>query len=72
MAVEEVKDIFSGSRPSWCLLWAAVGVRSLFQPWRQLEVSTLCRPRLYLPTKLSHVFVHAADSLSQQEDIILA
>lgn len=33
---KEVKDIFSGSRPSWCLCWTATGVRSLFQPWRQL------------------------------------
>lgn len=33
---KEVKDIFSGSGPSWCLCWTATGVRSLFQPWRQL------------------------------------
>lgn len=69
--IEEVKDIFSGSRPSWCLRWTTAGVRSLFQPWRQLEVSTLRRLQLYLPTKLSHVFVHAAASLSQQADIML-
>lgn len=48
---EEVKDIFSGSRPSWCLCWTSAGVRSLFQSWRQLEVSTLCWPQLYLPTQ---------------------
>lgn len=69
--IEEVKDIFSGSRPSWCLRWAAAGVRSLFQPWRQLEVSTPRQPQLYFPAKLSHVFVHAAAPLSQQADIIL-
>ena len=68
--MEEVKDIFSGSRPSWCLRWTAAGVRSLFQPWRQLEVSTPRQPQLYLPTKPHHVFVHAA--LSQQADIIYA
>lgn len=69
--IEEVKDIFSGSRPSWCLRWTAAGVRSLFQPWRQLEVSTPRQPQLYIPTKLSHVFVHAAAPLSQQAHIIL-
>lgn len=69
--IEEVKDIFSGSRPSWCLRRTAAGVRSLFQPWRQLEVSTPRQPQLYLPTKLSHVFVHTAAPLSQQADIIL-
>lgn len=68
--IEEVKDIFSGSRPSWCLCWTAAGVRSLFQPWRQLEVSTPHQPQLYFPTKLSHVFVHTAAPLSQQADII--
>lgn len=66
--IEEVKDIFSGSRPSWCLRCTAVGVRSLFQPWRQLEMSTPRQPQLYLPTKLSHVFVRTAAPLSQQAD----
>lgn len=70
--IEEVKDIFSGSRPSWCLYRTAAGVRSLFQPWRQLEVSTPRQPQLCLPTKLSHVFVHTAAPLSQQEDTMLA
>lgn len=70
--IEEVKDIFSGSRPSWCLYWTAAGVRSLFQPWRQLEVSTPRQPQLCLPTKLSHVFVHTAAPLSQQGDTVLA
>lgn len=70
--IEEVKDIFSGSRPSWCLCRTAAGVRSLFQPWRQLEVSTPRQPQLCLPTKLSHVFVHTAAPLSQQGDTMLA
>lgn len=70
--IEEVKDIFSGSRPSWCLYRTAAGVRSLFQPWRQLEVSTPRQPQLCLPTKLSHVFVHTAAPLSQQGDTMLA
>lgn len=65
---EGVKDIFAGPRPSWCLCWTAAGVRSLFQPWRQLEVSTPRQPQLYIPTKLGHVFVHTAALLSQQAD----
>lgn len=69
--IEEVKDIFSGSRPSWCLCRTAAGVRSLFQPWRQLEVSTPRQPQLCLPTKPSHVFVHTAAPLSQQADTML-
>lgn len=69
--IEKVKDILSGSMPSWCLHWTTAGVKSLFQPWRQLEMSTLCLLQLYLTTKLSHVFVNAAAPLSQQADIML-
>lgn len=47
--IEEVEDISSGSRPSWCLRCTAAGVRSLFQPWRQLEVSAPRQPHLYFP-----------------------
>lgn len=65
----EVKDIFSGSRPSWCLRWTTV--RSIPTLETAGGVNTAPASVIPSPTKLRHVFVHAAASMSQQAHYML-